>query len=84
MASVNQYPKFGVWTVIPSADLTNVASQANLRGSARLGDQGIGKRAGHLAIRDAGAGAYSLVMAMGDAPTAKWRVVDGSAEYTPV
>jgi len=53
-----------------------------IRSPARVGDAGFGKRGGMIVIRDS-SGSYSLVMALGDAPTDKWRVVDGSAEYTP-
>lgn len=83
MAAANQYPKLGAFSIVPAADLTSATSVANKRSDARVGSDGFGKRGGMVVIRDAGSGAYSLVMAMGDAPTSKWRVVDGSAEYTP-
>jgi len=82
MASVNQYPKLGDLSIVPAADLISATSAANVKSPARLGDAGFGKRGGMLVIRDS-SGAYSLVIALGSAPTDKWRVVDGSAEYTP-
>ena len=83
MASVNQYAKLGALTVIPSADLTNIASAANVKSPARLGDAGFGKRAGMIAVRDAGSGDLRLVFATGSAPADTWKVVDNSATYTP-
>lgn len=84
MASVNQYPKLGDLTVVPSADLINIDSPANVKSPARLGDQGFGKRAGMIVVRDAGSGDLRLVFATGSAPSAVWKVVDNSATYTPV
>jgi hypothetical protein len=77
------YSKLGFYTIVPSADLTNVASAANVRSPARVGDPGFGKAAGMIVIRDAGSGDYRLVQAMGSAPTDVWKVVDNSATYTP-
>lgn len=83
MAAANQYPKLGAFSVVPSADLTSATSAANRRSAARLGDEGFGKRAGMIVIRDAGAGDMRLVFATGDTPTSTWKVVDNSATYTP-
>jgi hypothetical protein len=83
MASANQYPKLGDLTVVPSADLTSATSAANRKSPARLGDQGFGKRAGMIVVRDAGGGDLRLVFATGSAPTDVWKVVDNSATYTP-
>lgn len=83
MSSANQYPKLGDLTVIPSADLTNIASAANAKSPARLGDQGFGKRAGMIVVRDAGSGDLRLVFATGSDPDDVWKVVDNSATYTP-
>ena len=77
------YSKLGSLTVIPAADLTNIASAANVLSDARVGSTGIGKTAGMLAIRDGGSGALSMVFATGSTPASPWRVVDGSASYTP-
>lgn len=83
--STTVYPKLGFLSVIPAADLISSTSQANASGTARLGDAGIGKRAGLLAIRDSGTGdRYSMVMATGPAPADVWLVVDGATKYTPV
>lgn len=82
MAAANQYPQLGPFSIVPAADLTSLTSPANVRSPARVGDQGFGKRAGMIVVRDS-SGSYSLVIALGDAPGDKWRVVDGSAEYTP-
>jgi hypothetical protein len=82
MAAVNQYPQLGPFSIVPAADLTDIDSAANARSPARVGDAGFGKRGGMIVVRDS-SGSYSLVMALGDTPGALWRVVDGSAEYTP-
>lgn len=83
MASTNQYPKLGSYSIVPSADLTSATAACNVVSPARLGDGGIGKRAGLIVIRDAGAGDYRLVFATGAAATSTWKVVDNSATYTP-
>lgn len=83
MASVNQYSKLGDLTVVPSADLISLTSAANRKSPARLGDQGFGKRAGMIVVRDAGGGDLRLVFATGSAPADVWKVVDNSATYTP-
>lgn len=79
----NQYTKLGDLTVVPSADLTDVDAPCNAKSPARLGDQGFGKRAGMIVVRDAGSGDLRLVFATGSAPTDTWKVVDNSATYTP-
>lgn len=78
------YSRLGDYTIVPSADLTNIASAANVVSPARVGDAGFGKRAGMIVIRDAGSGDYRLVQAMGSAANSVWKVVDNSATYTPV
>lgn len=81
------YTKCGFLTIIPSADLTSLTSDANTVSDARVGSDGIGKSAGMLAIRATDVNdpaTYSMVFATGDAAADIWRVVDGSASYTPV
>jgi hypothetical protein len=82
MTASNQYPKWGDFPVIPAADLTDITSAANAKSPARLGDTGMGKRAGGIAIRNDG-GAYSLVFAVGSTAADVWKVLDNSATYTP-
>lgn len=77
------YAKLGDLTVVPSADLTNIASPANAKSPARVGDAGFGKKEGMIVVRDAGAGDLRLVFATGSTPAATWKVVDNSATYTP-
>ncbi len=69
--------------IVPAADLVSAASTVNKFGTGRVGDDGFGKKFGTIVIRDGGAGAYNYVFALGSAATDKWRVMDGSAEYTP-
>lgn len=79
------YPKLGFLSVIPAADLISLSSNANVSGTNRVGDTGIGKRAGLLAVRDSGTGdRYSIVFATGSAPADPWLVVDGATKYVPV
>jgi len=83
--STTAYPKMGRFSVVPAADLIALASNANAKGPARVGDLGFGKRAGMLVIRDSGTGdRYSLVFATGDTPAAVWLAADGATKYTPV
>jgi hypothetical protein len=84
MAIANQYPTISGISVIPSAHLTSLTSAANVVSSARLGDEGIGKKAGMIVFRDAGGGDLRLVFATGSAANDTWKVVDNSATYTPV
>lgn len=78
------YDKLGNHTIVPAADLLNLASRANVGGDTRVGGESLGKRAGMEVLRDAGSGAYSKVIALGSASSDAWRLVDGSASYTPV
>jgi len=79
------YPKLGLLTVLPAADLISLTSAANKRSHAGVGGNGIGKQAGMLAIRDSGSGdRYSMVFATGPAPADVWLAVDGATKYTPV
>lgn len=82
------YPKFGDYPVVPAADFLDMQSSINRvgRGSARIGDSPFttGKQGGFIAIRDAGASAYSFVFAQGDNTSSAWKVVDNSATYTPL
>lgn len=83
------YGKLGNLSVIPAADLTSAASNANKgRGTAvNAQDGAIGKTEGMMAIRAGTVGTfttYSVVLASGSAPTDVW--IDLSAigtVYTP-
>lgn len=82
VAPANRYNKLGGLTLIPTADLSDAASAANVKTAGRLGDSGIGKRAGMVALRDNGDDTYDLVIASGDGATDPWFVIlidDGSA-----
>lgn len=81
---MTQYSKLGGYTVVPAADLLNLVSSINLRGDGRLGSQNSGTYAGIKVLRDAGSSDYREVFKLGSKSSDAWRVVDGSANYTPV
>lgn len=74
--------KMGHLTVVTAADLIDIDHAINVRSDARVGSDGVGKKAGSIVVRNDG-GAYSLVFATGDAPADPWELCDGSATYTP-
>ena len=79
------YPLLGMYPIVPAADLTSLTSAINAqKGSAiKSYDGATGKTAGQIVIRDAGSAVYSMVFSTGPAAADTWRVVDGSATYTP-
>lgn len=83
MTIPNQYSLFGSLTIIPAADIANDTSPANIVSAGRLGDSGIGKRAGFMALRDNGAADYDLVIATGSSPTSKWLLFEAGTPVTP-
>lgn len=87
--AITSYPKFDSLSVVPAADLISLTSEINTKGPARVGEKGLGKRAGTIVIRDAGsatapASRYSLVMSTGALASSPWFCVDGSQSYQPV
>jgi hypothetical protein len=82
------YTSLGNYPIIPAADLLDLQSAANRpgNGNSRVGSVPyiLGKVASQFAWRDAGSSAYSLVFATGALSSSKWRLCDGSADYTPV
>lgn len=79
------YTLLGTYPIIPAAELLDLQSAANRHGvgNARTGSipQVIGKRPGLFALRDSSG--ISMVFALGSKSSDGWRVVDGSATYTP-
>jgi hypothetical protein len=90
MAITNvSYTKMGDFTVVPLADLSLLAASCNLNGDARKGTKGgstaLGKTAGMVLLADHGAGQFSMVVALGSAPNAKWQnVAVPATQYTPI
>lgn len=83
------YTKLGSYPIVISTDLTSLTSDINAaRGTAiRSQDGAVGKVKGAIVIRAtdiADPTTYSMVFATGELPSSVWRVVDGSATYTPV
>jgi hypothetical protein len=83
MTIANQYTLMGALTIIPAADIADDASAANVRSAARLGDAGIGKSAGMLALRDNGSGDYDIVIATGAGATDPWLLFEAGTAVTP-
>lgn len=79
----NQYTLMGSLTIIPAADIADVDSAANVKSAGRLGDAGIGKRAGLMALRDNGSGDYDLVIATGSGATDPWLLFEAGTAVTP-
>lgn len=83
MTIPNQYTLLGSLSVIPAADIASATSAANIASPGRLGDAGIGKRAGLVALRYNGTNDYDLVIATGSSPTAKWILLEAGTPVTP-
>lgn len=78
------YPLYGNWPIVPSADLTNLVSQANIAGSGRVGDLGIGKKAGmEIAVAN-GANDYNIYTAFGSKTSDRWSQLTGTTSIVPV
>jgi hypothetical protein len=75
--------KLGYLTVVAAADLADVDAQINLRGDARVGSDGVGKRAGMMVLQDNGSSDYNLAIALGDAPTDGWLIYGRESTVTP-
>lgn len=78
------YPTLGNWSFVPIADLQNLVSSANLAGTGRVGDLGIGKKAG-TEVAANNSGAYGgTVVAQGANSAAVWILESAGTTYTPV
>lgn len=81
----NVSDQLGHMSIIEEADLTNLVSYANRRGDTRKGGDSMGKRAGtRVLMRATADDTLKEVMALGALSSDIWRVVDGSANVTPV
>lgn len=79
------YTLLGDMTIVPQADLENLVSRANRTGDRRVGGDALGKRAGMEVLCSLTSGStLEKVMALGPKSSDAWRVVDGSANFTPV
>lgn len=82
---MNTYEKFGNYPIVEQVDLENLVSAANRRGDNRVGAESAGKYEGkEVMVRLTSGDTLAKVMALGADSSAAWRVVDGSANYTPV
>jgi hypothetical protein len=75
--------KLGELTIVEAADLADVDHTINLRGDARVGSTGVGKRAGMLVLVKQGTDDYDIALALGEGATAKWIVFERGATVTP-
>ena len=81
----NTYTQLGNMSIIEQVDLENLASAANKRGDTRLGGDSMGKRAGTRAlVRLTSDDTLKEVFALGALSSDAWRVIDGSANITPL
>lgn len=83
------YTRLGQYPIVLSTDLTSLTSDINVsRGTNVTAQDGaVGKTAGMIVVRAtdiADPTTYSMVIACGSLPASVWRVLDGSATYTPV
>lgn len=75
--------KLGDLTVVTAADLAEDTAQINIRGDARVGSTGVGKRAGMLVLVKQGTDDYDLAIALGDGATDKWILFERGSTVTP-
>ena len=75
--------KIGNWTVVAAADLADKTHPINSVSDARVGSEGVGKRAGYMVLRDNGSADYDLVIALGSDPTSKWVLFEAGTQVTP-
>lgn len=85
MAVNTSYGILGNKLIVPQADLLNLVSPANTHGDTRLGGNAIGKVAGMEVLCKLTSGStLNSAFALGPKSSDAWRIVDGSANYTPV
>jgi len=81
----NTYEKLGALPIVEQVDLENLTSAANKPGDTRVGGDSAGKYDGKkVLVRLTADDTLKEVFALDKASSAAWRVVDGSANYTPV
>lgn len=81
----NTFDKLGHMSIVEQADLENLVSAANRRGDTRKGGDSMGKRAGtRVLMRATADDTLKEVFALGADSSDAWRVIDGSANVTPV
>lgn len=81
----NTYTQLGGLSIVTQADLENLVSAANKRGDTRKGGDSMGKRAGmEVLAQMTSDSSLKKVFALGAESYDAWRVVDGSANITPV
>lgn len=81
----NTYETLGALPIIEEAELSDLTSAANKPGDTRKGGDSAGKYDGKKAlVRLTSDDTLKEVFALGNESSAAWRVVDGSANITPV
>ena len=81
----NTFTQLGSFTIVDQADLINLQSAANIKGDTRVGGDSLGKKAGTKVLcKLTSGGTLNECIALGSKSSDAWRVVDGSANYTPV
>jgi hypothetical protein len=81
----NTYETIGAYPVIEEVDLLNLASAANKPGDNRVGGDSAGKYIGkEILVRLTSDDSTKRMYALGNLSSDAWRVIDGSANITPV
>lgn len=81
----NTFEQHGSMSIVEQVDLENLVSAANKRGDTRKGGDSMGKREGtKVLVRLTSDDTLKEVFALGPLSSDAWRVVDGSANITPV
>lgn len=69
--------------MVPAADFASATSPVNAVSAGRLGDAGVGKRAGMMVLRYNGTDDYDLMISMGNLATSKWVLFESGTNVTP-
>lgn len=81
----NTFEQHGSTSIVEQADLENMQSAANRRGDTRKGGDSMGKRTNtRVLMRLTSDDSLKEVFALGALSSDAWRVIDGSANITPV
>lgn len=75
--------KLGYLTIVAAADLASATAVINSTSDARVGSDGVGKRAGMMVLQDNGSLDYNLAIALGSAPTDGWLIFGRESTVTP-
>ena len=75
--------KLGYLSIVAAADLADATSAINSTSDARVGSDGVGKRAGMMVLQDNGTLDYNLAISLGSTPTSGWLIYGRESTVTP-